>query len=394
MIGLGQYLGCMMSLQLTCGDILGVLAGANQAGIPLFDIRWKDEITVVFSLRSGKMKEMELLIQKKGGQIRYLGRRGLGWKLRRVIHRPVLLMTVLVLLALSCYIPSRVLFVRIEGNKSIPANQILEAAEKCGIRFGASRRAVRSEKVKNALLSQVPGLEWAGVNTYGCVAVISLRERAEQETAQTEREVSSIVAARDGVILSCTVTRGNGLCVPGQAVKAGEILISGLTDCGICVTATQAQGEVFAFTNRSLTVKMPAQSQKRGSESRSDVKYSLIIGKKRINFYKGSGISGGTCVKMYTEYILSLPGGFPLPIVLVKETVSSCPVWADDVEESQAAVCLKEFVQRYLQQKMVAGVIVDRLERLTLEADSWTLVGEYGCTEMIGQRQEEIGVIP
>ncbi len=393
-MGIWKSLGRMISLQLTCGDVPGVLAAANQLGIPLLDVCLLDEITVVFTLQSGNLKEMERLIQKKGGQIRYLHRRGLGWKLQNLMKRPVLVITALVLLALSCYIPSRVLFIRVEGNESIPANQIREAAEQCGIRFGASRRAVRSEKVKNALLSQVPGLEWAGVNTYGCVAVISLRERSSPETPQTDMEVGSIVAARDGVILSSTVTRGNGLCVPGQAVKAGDTLISGLTDCGICVTVTQAEGEVFAFTNRSLTVKMPSQRQKRSSEQACDVKYSLIVGKKRINFYKGSGISGATCVKMYEEYILSLPGGFQLPVALVKETVSSSSTQVENVAESQAAEYLGAFAQRYLRQKMVAGTITDRLERLTLEADTWMLVGEYGCTEMIGQRQEEIGVIP
>ena len=76
------------------------------------------------------------------------------------------------LLLLVCILPTRVLFMRVEGNESIPENLILEAAEDCGIRFGASRSAVRSEKVKNGILSRISELQWVGVNTKGCIAVI------------------------------------------------------------------------------------------------------------------------------------------------------------------------------------------------------------------------------
>ena len=92
-----------------------------------------------------------------------------------MLFRPVLLAGLGILFLLAMYLPSRVLFIRVEGNMQIPDRQILAAAEECGIRFGASRREVRSEKVKNALLSSVPQLQWAGVNTAGCVATISVR---------------------------------------------------------------------------------------------------------------------------------------------------------------------------------------------------------------------------
>ena len=36
---------------------------------------------------------------------------------------------------------------------------------------------IRSEKVKNSLLQRIPQLQWAGINTDGCVAVISVREK-------------------------------------------------------------------------------------------------------------------------------------------------------------------------------------------------------------------------
>jgi hypothetical protein len=49
------------------------------------------------------------------------------------------------------------------------------------------------------------------------------------------------------------------------------------------------------------------------------VRYSILLGKKRINFYKGSGIYDGSCVKMVSQYHLTLPGDYVLPVTVVKE---------------------------------------------------------------------------
>jgi sporulation protein YqfD len=151
---------------------------------------------------------------------------------------------------LTIFLPTRVLFIHVEGNSTVEERRILEAAQECGIRFGASRRQVRSEKMKNRLLEKVPELKWAGVNTSGCTAVISVREQPVQEQRTGYTGISSIVAACDGRITSCTVTKGNGLCAPGQVVQKGQLLISGYLDCGICIRVTGAEGEIFAETRQ------------------------------------------------------------------------------------------------------------------------------------------------
>ena len=46
----------------------------------------------------------------------------------------------------------------VEGNSAVASVDIIDAAQNAGLGFGASRRAVRSEKVKNALLASIPDL--------------------------------------------------------------------------------------------------------------------------------------------------------------------------------------------------------------------------------------------
>lgn len=394
MMGVFKSLAGMVWIELTSADITGSLAGLNHLGIPIFDVRMDGDLSARFRIYRRDWNRISAYAKRRGERLQLLGKRGLYWNLKRIVFRPVLMSGIILLLGLALFLPSRVLFVQVEGNATVPARRILEAAEESGIRFGASRRAVRSERMKNALLSAVPQLQWAGVNTYGCTAVISVRERAPEEEAEQHSGVSSIVAARDGVILSSTVTRGSGLCAAGQAVREGEILISGYTDCGLCITATRAEGEIMALTRRNLTVITPSETRIRRQHEAQSIKFSLIIGKKRINFYKGSGISDASCVKMYSEYALTLPGGFSLPVAVVKETIISCDTTASEYTEDQIADALSSFASDYLQQQMIAGRITDFSEQITAENGFWHLTGEYACVEMIGRRQDENGVVP
>ena len=371
---------------LTGADIPGTLAAASRAGILLRDVTAEAEFSVCVTLSRGDYRRLSALADRRGDLLRPAGRRGLYWDLGRLSRRRVLLAGLAALLALSAYVPGRVVILEVEGNSRIPASRILEAASECGISFGVSRREVRSEKVKNALLEAMPELSWAGVNTYGCRAVITVRERDPEPEQENTGTVSSIVAARDGHILSCDVSRGSGLCAPGQAVTEGQVLISGYTDCGLCITAGRAEGEVMAATSRHLTALTPLDAAAKGRETGVSVKYSLIVGKKRINFDNNSGISGASCDRMVANYHLTLPGGYRLPVTLVKETVTVSEL--DEVRTGGESV-LKGFAAEYLGTQMIAGTITGAVETVTEGDGVWVLEGEYACTEMIGRERAE-----
>ena len=122
------------------------------------------------------------------------------------------------------------------------------------------------------------------------------------------------------------------------------------------------------------------------------MKISLLIGKKRINFSKDSGISDATCVKIYSEYYLTLPGGYRLPVALIKETVQSFDAEVQPRSEEDAAQRLSAFAKNYLRQQMVALTILDAQEEILPDGQCYRLTGQYACAEMIGREHgEQIG---
>lgn len=383
--------GNAVLVQVVAADCSAILSALNRAQIRVQKVNRIDALTIRFQVQHANVQTTQIIVDRSGGKLKVLRSAATIKTVHSVCKRPVLIFGILLMAALTLYLPTKVLFVLVEGNTQVPERMILECAQSCGITFGASRREIRSERVKNQLLQTMPQLQWVGVNTYGCTAVISVKERETEEKEEAFPGVSSIVAVRDGIIESCTATKGNLVCKPGQAVKAGQTLISGYTDCGLSIRAERSEGEVFAQTLRSVKVVVPADWDKKGEVTSTRKNYSVIIGKKRINFYKDSGILDTTCDKMYTEYVLTLPGGFQLPVVLLVEELVCRNVQTTNAQVQDVSNVARETARNYLLGQMISGSILTHELIDEADDDVYVLTGEYRCSEMIGRmRSEEI----
>lgn len=386
-LGIWQALSGTVKVEIISAVYVETMNAVNAAGIHLSNIHVIDELSFSCFVERQQLKSLILLLHKRGDNVRILRRTGFYWPIVRLRKRPILVMGMLFLIAFSLYLPTRVLFVTVDGNSHVHATRILDEADKCGIRFGASRRSVRSEKIKNKLLFSIPELEWAGINTYGCVAVISVKERTAEQNINNDVGISSIVADRDGIIHSLTATAGNPLCHVGQAVTAGQVLISGYTDCGLSIKAERSKGEVMAYTTRDLTLITPNQATIKGLITNSETKYSIIFGKKLINLSQDSGILDTTCDKITKISYLTLPGGFELPLAFITE----CSIYRESsgVSRDEEPDWMRAYASNYVCQQMIAGKIFRTVQNYKLKDNVYILTAKFACLEMIGREQKE-----
>ena len=389
-MNLYRSLSGLMEVELTSAALPEALEKINALGIEIDFPQWKNDLTVRFRIRRNHYRPLKALAEKRGESLHIRRRLGLFWTGRALLCRPVLVTGFVLFWILSAYLPSRILWIRVEGNQSVPQHRILEAAETQGVNFGASRRGIRSERIKNGILSQIPQLQWVGVNTAGSVATISVRERAIWDEKEETSSFTQIVADRDGYILSGTVTRGTAMFHPGQAVSRGQVLVSGYIDGGFCIRAVRAEGEIMAQTNREMTVITPAECLFRTRKQSTKQKISLLLRKKRINLWKDSGIYDTTCDRMYKEYYITLPGGFALPVGLCWEEYTLWETSPSQQDQNAVHSQLQNISGRYLQQQMITGTIRSSSEKISLHHGVYMLQGRYVCEEMIG-REQQIG---
>lgn len=366
-------------------DPIHVLKQLKETGVELLNIQFLDPLTVEFHVCCKPNDSIIRLLDHYTESYQISPTFTVFTALLNLFQRPVLLIGLLFIFSLTFFLPTRILFIQVSGNNIISENEIISQAANCGLRFGSDRREIRSEIVKNHLMSKIPQLQWVGVNTYGCVAVISVREEALKDTVTENHQIANIIAARDGIILNCTTLQGTQVCQPGQAVSKGQLLVSGYTNCGIYIQGTIAKGEVLAATQRNITYITPNLTNKRSATDTEIKRFQLIIGNNLIKFYKDSRISPATCVKIRKEYPLTLPGGLRLPISFVAERVANNEYHLERTSLSWAEACGRE----YLKSHMLAGKILS--ERVqSVELDGVTMYrGNYFCTEMIGHTKFE-----
>ena len=123
----------------------------------------------------------------------------------------------------------------------------------------------------------------------------------------------------------------------------------------------------------------------RQKSTHSERRYRLIIGNILINFYKDSGISPTTCVKIQTEHPLTLPGGFTLPIRIIAEQLTNY----ECVPAETDTVWASDYGQEYLKSQMIAGTILSKAVDTLSSAGVSQYEETYFCTEMIGQLKLE-----
>lgn len=384
-MGITNFLFGSITVRIICPCAFVLLDRIRKDRITIENVDLIDDMIITCKIKRTEYDRLASIVKKSGYEINVIKRSGLYWVITDLKSRPVFLIGFAILLILTIYIPTRVLFVEINGNAELSDYQVLEAAQQCGISFGASRRNVRSEKMKNALLDALPQLQWAGVNTYGCVAVITVRERENAGENDCANKVSCIVATQDGIINRLTVESGSPLCRVGQVVKKNEKLVSGYTDCGRIIRAERSKGEVFAYTNRCLTVLSPRLITKKQINNEFHLNFSIIIGKKLINLSQDSGISDMTCDKIYKQIDFTLPGGFKLPLSIMYTYSKPVEFSSDRV----GLVSMENAALNYLKMQMVSGEVLNSHIEVSCDNNVDVLDGVYFCNEMIGKEQSE-----
>jgi len=378
-----------VDLRLVCADPHIVLNYISQKGVSLKSVRWIDELTVEISVSGGIQRTIRIIERKFQCEVAVIKSRGLLSYGQRAIKRTVLFLGLVCFLVLSLYVQNHILFIEVIGNSAVPDREIMRNAEACGLYFGAERKEIRSEQIKNLLLEQTPKLQWIGINTAGCVATISVRERTDTEgSVSRDLTPASIVASMNGTVCSVIASKGTIQCQVGQQVVKGQTLISGMNTCGEIMLMTRAQGEVVADTERELIIKTIPPTATRRRAQRTEQRIRIIFGKNIINLFKDSGILDSSCVKISKRYDLQLPKGFVLPVSLCCERFI-CYGEDDIAPEENKYQWLLQQGEQYIVNQMIAGKIVNAVSEQYTDQCVITYAVKYSCREMIGQIKKE-----
>lgn len=310
---------------------------------------------------------------------------GFGVTFAGVKKRWALLVMLALAVAAALVLSRFVLFYTVEGNETIPDEQILRELRELGVRFGTHGPSIKPQWVKNHMLTRIPKLQWITITQNGCCARVIVRERPEIPNVNNRRVPRNVIASRAGVLTRVEVLDGNALCKVGDVVSEGQLLVSAYTDWKYKVQVSGALAEIYAQTWRRGCGVLPDETQVKTENGEMHTAVSLVIGRIRWNIFGNSGIPAANCAKITTAHTLCLPGGYCFPVTLEITRISGYDTHSETLSDACAQAMMQQEALDAAQRDMIAGVIT--AQKFTMErADGQLrLYSVLSCEEMIAR---------
>ncbi|PKM83069.1 MAG: sporulation protein YqfD [Firmicutes bacterium HGW-Firmicutes-14] len=199
---------------------------AVSRGLNLWDVQWTDNDRVRLKVRLNGIRALRHISRRTRCRFRITGKTGMPFRIARVRKRKVLLAGAVLCVLFVYMMSSFILFVEVEGNKEVPAERIISAAEDAGLAMGTWKRRMDKDRMERYIRDQIQEISWVGIKVTGTKAVI---EVAEKKTAKPpDRRPADIVAAKDGMVTEILVLSGRAAAAEGDLVKRGDVLITGI----------------------------------------------------------------------------------------------------------------------------------------------------------------------
>lgn len=311
---------------------------------------------------------------------------GLYYRFGGLLRRPVLLLMLLLIALSMIVLPNFIWVLEVEGNDVIPRQRILQELEDLGIGFGTWIPSLPEPlQLRYEMQLRIPELQWIAVNCTGGKASVLVAEREPYQNTVSKRAVCNLIACRDGVIQEMIILNGFAVCQVGQAVRKGELLVSGYMDHVLTTQATRAMGEVYALTQHKIRAVTPAATtakQPNGEKSRC---IFLNIGRNQIKIFGSSGISVSECDKISVKHSLTLPNGYCLPFGITVQTNLHYDSTEEKRPEDGAMSLLETAARRRLMTEMIAGEVQTDSFALSQSAGAYVLDMTAWCREMIAR---------
>ena len=283
------------------------LAAAQR--IPLWDVRRQD-LSLWCCASAAHYHRLRPVARRAQVRMRVRKKQGPVFALRRMHLRPGMVVGLFLFLALLQLFSSRVWVIRVEGNTTVSDQAICDVLAPLGIYEGADFDNTDLTAVRLTALQQLPQLTWLAVNQNGSILTVEVKERTESAPL-TDDTPANLVAACDGVVLHVDTAVGQAMVKAGDAVRRGDLLISGVMDSKVGPQLKHAIGSVTARTTRTLTVTVPL-AETVSVPAHTLTRTELSVFGHRIPLYTSNTITGEPTVTVEQHPLTAAGVALPL----------------------------------------------------------------------------------
>ena len=329
--------------------------------------------------RSGKNGLDVKLISETGGRKLKLGAK----------RRAVFLLTFVLCVSLAAVSSLFLWRIEISGNDKLSDAEILRKLAECGVDYGAYWPALSSDEIRSRIVSEMPEIAWLSLNVRSSKAEIIVHERIDKPDIVNEKSPCDIIASKSGVIRKMSVLEGESAAIVGNAVAKGDVLVRGLMSSETGDERyVHSMAQVIADTWYEICAQTPLLEERKTEKSGRNTAFSLVIGKKRINFFSDSRNKCDSCDKINKLKYISLGDVFVLPVGYAVERTTQYKTSLLPIDEDEAVGRMKENLKNELQRRIGYGQIVSAEYSVSKTDKVMTVTLRAQCTENIAKEAD------
>ncbi len=274
--------------------------------------------------------------------------------------------------------------IEVEGCKTVTSYDVVTRLKQNGLYEGVLKNKIEVAKIENEFLKNYDSVSWISINIKGTTAYVEIREIDEQPDLVNNSEPCNIYAIRDGIIVSIDDYMGYSVVNVGDAVTAGDLLVSGnYTDKYGVEYKLHSYAKVMAQTVHSHSVSVPFVTTEHIKTGTEINRYSLKLTRFIIPLYFNKKIIYNNYDITKSEKLLNFGNGFVLPIGITKTTYTE--VEKCNVRKSKEAALYDAYEKLYDYENNLTNIAVKSKKYEEIENDECvTVTAIYECYEDIG----------
>ena len=293
-----------------CEKILNLLAIKR---VSVWDIH-RGEKQIRLKIYIKDFKNMRKIKGKSKLHIEIYKKYGIIFTIKRYFKRIGIPLGVLMFFSTLYFLSLFVWNIAVTGNQSVDTLEIINCCKELGVKNGVLLSKIDSQLLRERLLLKCEDLSWCSFNIEGSKITVNVSEISKNTN---ENAPTNIVSDYDCIITDIYVESGVANVTKGQAVRRGDLLVSGISDIDSVNKFVKSRAQITAEIRQAVTLNGNFSEEKLVENGEIKEKYVLEFFGVKIPLFLGQ-IIGDYSEKMTVKNLCFF--GEKMPISTYKKS--------------------------------------------------------------------------
>lgn len=253
----------------------------------LWGIKRKSSTLLTVNININNFKKIHSIARKTKCKVKINSKKGLPIILHKYRKRKLLLLLLIPIFLVVIISSNYIWNIDIVGIEGINKDELVMQLSEEGIKVGAIKSKINSNKVINNIRLKRQDISWMSVDMKGTNVIVTVVEAEEKPEIIDENEYCNMVAKERGMITKITADTGTAQVKVGDIVEKGDILIGGYMEGKYTDTRyVHAKGKIEAKVWYTKKIKSGFIREITEETGATENKYSIKLNNFEINLYK------------------------------------------------------------------------------------------------------------